>query len=81
MKRSRLSAVFFKLASVANPPPQNLASVLLSLAEYCLSAGLADDCLSACQRVIDIGNGQQREAAKALLARLRPSHLDSSAVP
>ena len=73
MKRSRLSAVFFKLAAVASPPPQNLAAVLLSLAEYCLAAGLADDCRSACQRITDIGNGQQREAAKELLAQLRPS--------
>ena len=71
LKQARLAAVFFKLAANATPPPQNVATVLLALAEYCLAAQQHDECGRACARVIDIGNGQQREAAKLILARLQ----------
>ena len=69
MKQERLAGIFNKLAANAKPPPQNLASVLLSLAEYCSKANMIEDCIKACERVIDIGNGQQREAAKSIRNR------------
>ena len=71
MKQSKLSAVFRKLASEAEVPPHNLASVLLSLAEYCMKAKLTDDCIRACRKVINIGNGQQRECAKSILLQVQ----------
>ena len=70
MKQERLSALFYRVASTAKPPPQNLAAVLLSLAEYCLRSNMAEECVKVCERIMDIGNGQQREAAKTIRSRL-----------
>ena len=48
MKKEDLSAVFLKITSEAHPPSQNLATVLLYLADYCLKQKLYEDCEKAC---------------------------------
>ena len=66
-KEMRLSGLFGKMGLDTDVKSEEVVDVMIAVALYEKEEGRKDECVSMCQKVIEIGNRQQKEKATEIL--------------